>query len=125
MTFGVMQFLLLWGFVATVAMATILQASQGLGLSRMSLPFLMGSAVSGDRGRATVLGFLLYIAGGWLFAFLYFLFFQSVGLYTWWFGVLIGLIHGTFLLVLAIPLLPYVHPRMASEHHGATLYPTA
>ena len=42
-TFGTM---LLWGLVATVAMTTILQAGQGLGYSRMSLPFLVGTFFS-------------------------------------------------------------------------------
>ena len=56
----------------------------------------------------------------WLFAFLYFLFFTSIGIYTWWMGSILGLIHGTFLLVCVIPLLPFIHPRMASEHHGVT-----
>ena len=120
MTVYMMQSLVIWGLVATTAMATILQASQGLGLSRMSLTFLMGSAISGNRSRATVVGFVLYIFGGWWFAFLYFLFFSSIGIYTWWMGAILGLIHGAFLLVCAIPLLPYIHPRMASEHSGAT-----
>jgi hypothetical protein len=35
-------------------------------------------------------------------------------------GPLAGLVHGVFLLVTALPLLPFVHPRMASEYHGAT-----
>ena len=113
--------LVLWGLIATVAMATILEASQGFGLSRMSLPYLMGSAFSGSRSRATVIGFALYVTGGWLFAFLYFLFFTSIGIYTWWLGAIVGFLHGAFLLVCAIPLLPYIHPRMASEHHGVTL----
>lgn len=120
MTMHMMGFLVLWGLVATTAMAAILQLSQGLGFSRMSLTFLLGSAISGNRSWASVLGFMLYIAGGWLFAFIYFLFFSSIGIYTWWIGVILGLVHGTFLLVCVIPLLPYVHPRMASEHHGAT-----
>lgn len=115
-----MMELVLWGLVATTAMTAILQLSQGLGLSRMSLTFLLGSAFSGNRSWATVLGFVLYIIGGWLFAFLYFLFFTSVGIYTWWLGTILGLIHGLFLLVCVIPLLPFVHPRMASEHHGVT-----
>lgn len=120
MTMQMMLSLVLWGLVATTAMASILQMSQELGLSRMSLTFLLGSAISGNRGRASVIGFGLYVAGGWLFAFLYFLFFESIGIGTWWIGAVLGLVHGLFLLVCVIPLLPFVHPRMASEHHGVT-----
>lgn len=120
MTPFIVQSLVLWGLVATTAMTAILQLSQGLGFSRMSLTFLMGSAFSGNRSRATVLGFVLYIIGGWIFAFLYYLFFTSIQIYTWWMGSILGLIHGMFLLVCVIPLLPFIHPRMASEHHGVT-----
>ncbi len=111
--------LVLWGFVATAAMTTVMQGSQGLGLSRLSLPFLMGTFFSGNRNVATALGFGLYMLGGWVFASLYFLFFASLGIYTWWLGAMTGFLHGIFLLV-AIPLLPSIHPRMASEYHGAT-----
>lgn len=120
MTMHMTQYLVLWGLVATTAMATILQAGQGLGLSRMSLTFLLGAAFTGNRSRATVLGVVLYILGGWVFAFLYFVFFMSIGIGAWWIGAILGLIHGAFLLVCVIPLLPFIHPRMASEHHGAT-----
>ena len=120
MTMQMMGALVLWGLVATTAMTSILQASQGLGLSRMSPTFLLGSAFSGDRARATVLGFGLYLLGGWAFAFLYFVFFRSLGVSTWWMGMALGFVHGLFLLVCAMPLLPYLHPRMASEHHGIT-----
>jgi hypothetical protein len=34
---------------------------------------------------------------GWLFALLYFVLFVSLGLYTWWLGTLMGLLHGLFL----------------------------
>jgi hypothetical protein len=112
--------LLLWGLLATVAMTTVLQGAQGLGLSRLSLPFLAGTFFTGDRRRAVVLGFVLYTLGGWLFAFIYFLLFASLGLHTWWFGALAGVLHGLFLLVAALPLLPYLHPRMASEYDGPT-----
>lgn len=110
--------LLLWGLIATVAMTTILGASQGLGLSRLSLPFLVGTVFTRRRARATVLGFVLYVIGGWLFAMLYFLVFISLGTASWWLGGLLGVLHGVFLLVCALPLLPYAHPRMASEHDG-------
>jgi hypothetical protein len=115
-----LQFLVLWGLIATVAMTSVLEGSRGLGLSRMSLPFLVGTFFSGNRRWALILGFAVYTVGGWLFAFLYFLLFASLGIYTWWFGALAGALHGLFLLVTALPLLPFVHPRMASEYHGVT-----
>jgi uncharacterized membrane protein YagU involved in acid resistance len=115
-----LAYLVLWGLIATVAMTSILQASQGLGFSRMSLPFLVGTFFSGNRRFAMTLGFTLYVIGGWLFAFLYFLLFTSVGIYTWWFGALAGALHAVFLLVCALPLLPFAHPRMASEYHGVS-----
>ena len=115
-----LSYLILWGLIATIAMTAILQGSQGLRLSRLSLPFLLGTFFTGDRRRAFVLGFIAYTIGGWLFAFLYYLTFASVGIYTWWFGALAGALHGLFLLAAALPLLPFVHPRMASEYHGVT-----
>ena len=52
---------LVWGFVATAAMTTILQGSQGLGLSRLSLPFLLGTVFTAQRRRANLVGFGLYM----------------------------------------------------------------
>jgi len=113
-------FLLLWALIATVAMTAILQGSQGLGLSRLSLPFLIGTFVTSDRNKAMALGFVIYTIGGWLFAFIYYAIFLSVNIFTWWLGMLLGALHGIILLVWALPLLPYVHPRLASEYHGVT-----
>jgi hypothetical protein len=110
--------LLLWGFIATVVMTTILEASQGLGLSRLSLPFLVGTMFTAHRNKAVVIGFIVYVAGGWLFAMLYFLFFSSIGHVSWLLGAVIGAVHGVLLLAGALPLLAYAHPRMASEHDG-------
>jgi hypothetical protein len=110
--------LLLWGLIATVAMTTILQGSQGLGLSRLSLPFLVGTLFTEDRNRAVVVGFILYTVGGWVFAMLYFLFFASIGRASAGLGAVVGCLHGVLLLVGALPLLPYAHPRMASEYDG-------
>lgn len=110
----------IWGLIATVAMATILQGAQGMGLSRLSLPFLAGTLFTGNRRWAMILGFAFYVIGGWIFAFLYFLLFASVGVQAWWLGAAAGILHGLFLLAAALPLLPYIHPRMASEYDGAS-----
>jgi hypothetical protein len=110
----------IWGLIAIVAMTTVLQGAQGLGLSRLSLPFLAGTFFTEDRRWAVIVGFAFYLVGGWLFAFLYFLLFASLQLYTWWVGMAAGLLHGLFLLAAGLPLLPYIHPRMASEYGGAS-----
>jgi hypothetical protein len=112
--------LILWSLIATVAMTCILQGSQGLGFSRLSLPFLVGTLFTSNRRKAMVLGFVLYTVGGWIFALLYFALFASVGIHTWWFGALTGALHGLALLLIAPPLAPFLHPRMTSEYHGAT-----
>ena len=112
---------LVWGLVATTAMTTILQGSQGLGLSRLSLPFLLGTLFTGDRRLANVIGFTFYVLGGWAFAALYYLVFLVLDeKASWWLGASLGLLHGLFLLAVGLPMLPHVHPRMASEHDGPT-----
>ncbi len=111
----------LWGLIATVLMDVILEAAQGLGFSRMSLPFLFGTFFTSNRSRATIVGFVAYLIGGWFFAFLYFLLFRSLNIYSWWFGMIAGAVHGIFLLATMLPLMPFIHPRMASEYHGVTM----
>jgi len=114
------ELVLLWGLVGTVALSTLLAGSQGLGLTRLSLSFLVGSLFSGDRHRAAVIGFAVYLVGGWVFALIYFLLMAHVAVATWWFGALLGLLHGLFVLIVILPLLPSFHPRMATEYDGPT-----
>jgi uncharacterized membrane protein YagU involved in acid resistance len=108
--------ILLWGLLATLAMTTIMYGSQGLGLSRLSLPFLVGTCVTANRDWAMVFGFILYTLGGWAFALLYVVIFESLNVVSWWYGAILGLLHGLFLLVVALPVMPHLHPRMASEY---------
>ena len=37
---------------------------------------------------------------------------------TWWIGILLGLLQALFILVAVMPILPYMHTRMASEDFG-------
>ena len=114
--------LLVWGLVASAAMATLLEGAQLLGLSRMSLPFLFGAFVSDDRRSSIVLGYGFYLVGGWLFALLYALCMETLGLEgRWagaWGGLLLGFGHGLFLVAVFLPLLPFVHPRLATDYDG-------
>lgn len=108
---------LLWGFVSTLLLTVTLAATQGLGLTRMNLPFILGTILTPNRDRARVYGFLAQLVNGWAFSLLYVLIFQSVRAAGWWRGLAIGLFHGLFVLV-ALAMLPGLHPRMASEQHG-------
>lgn len=110
----------LWGFVATAVLTTIKSVSQGLGLSRMSLPFMLGTVFTANRDHAQIIGFGCHLVAGWLFALFYALIFESLQWTTWWLGTVIGFIHGLFVLATFMPLLPYLHPRMANEHDGPT-----
>lgn len=112
--------ILLWGFVATVVLTTLMAGSQGLGLSRMSLPFMLGTMFTPDRKRAELIGFGMHLLNGWIFALVYALVFEALGRATWWLGAGAGLIHGLFVLVAGVALLPAMHPRMASENQGPT-----
>lgn len=111
-----------WGLVATAAMTLILDLSQRAGLSRLSLPYLFGTVFSADRSHAYAFGFASYLLGGWVFALLYWLGFNSIGFASWWLGALVGLAHGLLLLVVMLPVMPFLHPRMATAYDGPTAY---
>jgi hypothetical protein len=109
---------LLWGFVATLVQTTFSALVQGLGLTRMNIPYILGSMITADRDRAKLHGFVVHVAAGWVFSLIYVLIFQSVSTAGWWRGVLIGVVHALFMLTVVATLLPGVHPRMASEQQG-------
>jgi hypothetical protein len=115
--------MILWGAVATAAMTGIMQGANGIGLSRLSIPFMVGAIFSGDRRVATIVGFIVYALGGWIFAFIYFMVLTSLNLLTWWAGGLVGLLHGLLLLVAALPLFPLIHPRMTSDFDAPVARP--
>lgn len=111
---------LLWGVFATGVLTLLMAASQGFGWTRMSFPFMIGSMFTSHRSRAMTIGFTLHFVFGMVFALLYALVFEGWQWSTWWLGGLLGIFHGLFILVVVMPVLPDLHPRMASKHHGPT-----
>jgi hypothetical protein len=104
------------GFVGTLVLTTVLRAASEAGLTRMDLPFLLGTAFTGDRVRAKALGYLLHFAAGLIFALVYYAIFSAIGDSGWWLGALFGLAHGLFAgTALVNLLLPLVHPRMGTD----------
>lgn len=112
---------LLWGFVATLLLTTIMAGTQGLHLTRMNIPYMLGTMFTPSRDRARVLGFFLHLFNGWLFSLLYVWAFHELGNATWWLGAFMGLLHSAFVLTVGMALLPHVHPRMASETQGPSV----
>ncbi len=111
----------LWGFVSTIVLTTLASASQGLRLTRMNLPYVLGTMVTPDRDRAKLVGFGLHLINGWCFSLVYVLTFQSLHRTGWWLGAIIGFVHAAFVLTFGTRFLPGLHPRMASEQHGPTV----
>ena len=109
---------LLWGFVGTVVLTTSMALAHGLKLTRMSIPFLLGTMVTANRDRAKLWGFVIHFVNGWLFAFVYVAAFEAWGAAGIFRGALIGAVHAAFVLCATMPILPSLHPRMASEAHG-------
>ena len=112
------QLVSLWGFLATCAMACVQEGSEALALSRISFPLLIGSFFCGNRRRAEAIGFACYLLGGWIYAFAYDWAFHLLGGASIALGAGLGLFQGLFMLLICLPLLPSIHPRMASPYDG-------
>jgi uncharacterized membrane protein YagU involved in acid resistance len=112
---------LLWSFVATLAMTTVMAGSQGLRLTRMNLPYMLGAMFTPSRDRAKLIGFGIHLVNGWIYSLAYVAAFQTCGRATWWAGAAIGLVQALFVLTVVMSLLPSLHPRMASEQKGPTV----
>jgi hypothetical protein len=112
------------GFVGTLVLTSALRAANELRLTRMDLPFLLGTAFSADRTRAKALGYLLHFLVGQLFAFVYLAVFSAIDSSGFALGALFGLLHGIFAgTALVNVLLPVLHPRMGTPLSAADSQP--
>jgi hypothetical protein len=111
---------LVGGVCGTLVLTTALRAATELKLTRVDLPFLLGTAVTENRRLAD----LLHFAFGIVFAFGYYGVFRAIGADGWWLGALFGLFHGLFAATALVNvLLPAVHPRMATRLSAAGTTP--
>jgi hypothetical protein len=114
-----------WGALAGGAVgATVLAAgyriAEELGWTRMDIPFLLGTIFTENRRKAALAGYAAHLALGLLFALLYAAVFAATGLVSWWFGLLLGAVHASFVGgALANRILPAVHPRMGTPWSDA------
>jgi hypothetical protein len=120
---------LLWsavagGFAGTLVLTTALTAASALRLTRMDIPFLLGTTFTDDRSRARIIGYLLHFVAGVLFALVYLALFQALGRGGWALGTAFGLVHALFAgTALVNILLPAIHPRMGTPFSAADSAP--
>ena len=108
------------GFAGTLVLTTVLRAASEARLTRMDLPFLLGTIFTADRQRAKVLGYLAHFGLGFAFALIYFALFSAIGQASWGLGALFGFVHGVFATTALVNIvLPSVHPRMGTPFTAA------
>ncbi|PYJ26346.1 MAG: hypothetical protein DMF24_13040 [Verrucomicrobia bacterium] len=112
---------LLWGFISTVVLTSILASSQGVGITRINLPYMLGTVFTPNRDHAKLIGIFFHFLNGWIFSLIYVAAFESLGRSTWWLGGLFGAVQAIFVLAVALPVLPALHPRVANEQYGPTI----
>jgi hypothetical protein len=113
---------LLWGLAATLVLTLLSSGAQGLGLTRISFPQILGTVFTANRDKAKLLGFIAHVLLGLAYSLVYVWIFQDIGRAAWWLGALIGLVHAFFVLLVVMKLLPALHPRMASEQYGPSAH---
>jgi len=111
-----------FGLLATAILTAIMITAQLAGWTRLDLPLLLGTMVTEDPDRARVVGFFLHLAFGQAFALGYAIAFALLDRATWWLGALFGLVHVAVALTIFVPLLPGVHPHMATERAGPSTH---
>jgi hypothetical protein len=112
------------GLAGTLVMTTLLRGSSELGVTRMDLPFLLGTAFTSDRTRAKAIGYCVHFVFGVLFALAYYAVFEVIGESGFLLGALFGLVHGVFAATALVNvLLPAVHPHMGSGFTAADSTP--
>ncbi len=108
------------GLVGTLVLTTLLRAASELGLTRMDLPFLLGTAFTSDRVTAKAIGYALHFGFGLVFALFYYAVFLVIDASGFLLGALFGLIHALFAgTALVNILLPVVNPRMGTGFTAA------
>jgi uncharacterized membrane protein YagU involved in acid resistance len=112
---------LLWGFVSTVVLTSILAGSQGLGMTRMNIPYLLGTMFTPARDRAKLIGTVVHFLNGLLFSLVYVAAFHAWGRATWWLGAAAGIVQAIFVLTVGMPAMSALHPRIANEQYGPSV----
>ena len=112
------------GFAGTLLLTSVLRGATEARLTRIDLPFMLGTIFTADRDRAKAVGYLLHFVAGLLFALIYYALLAAIGRSGWILGGLFGVAHALFSsTALVTVLLPAVHPRMGTPFTAAGSHP--
>jgi hypothetical protein len=108
------------GLLGTLVLTTMLRSASEVGITRMDLPFLLGTSVTDNRRRAKVYGYLFHFGLGLSFALVYGMCFAAIGESGWRLGALVGALHALFTsTVLVNVILPIIHRRIGTPETAA------
>lgn len=117
-----MEFSLVAGLVAglagTAVMSMMMKMAGSMGMTEMPpMELVTGAMMTGDETRAKQLGIGVHwiMLGTVVFGLGYAALFSALGTASWLTGVVIGAIHGLVVGLVAMPMMPAMHPRMAAD----------
>jgi hypothetical protein len=111
--------IVLWSLVGaaagTIVLSTALRLASELQLTRMDMPFLVGTMVTDDREHAKRIGLGLHAVAGLSFGLVYAGIFAATGRSGWLLGAALGVLHGLVAGTAVVEtLVPFAHRRIGS-----------
>jgi hypothetical protein len=109
------------GLLATVVMSAMMALGRSSGLTSMPpMPLVIGTMMSGDEKSASRIGLAIHygMMGTLVFGLLYGALLTGLGGTPVLTGAAIGLVHGLVVGLVALPMMPAVHPRMSAAADG-------
>ncbi len=99
------------GLVGTVVMTMLMVVAPAMGMPKMDIVGMLGSMFTTNKGTATVVGWVVHLMLGAVFAIIYaFAWSQGIGSPNWLWGLIFGAVHAVVAIVM-MPTMMRMHPR--------------
>jgi uncharacterized membrane protein YagU involved in acid resistance len=99
------------GLVGTVVMTMLMVVAPAMGMPKMDIVGMLGSMFTSSKGTATVVGWVVHLMMGIIFAIIYALVWSlGIGSTTWLWGLIFGAVHAIVAIVM-MPMMMRMHPR--------------
>jgi len=102
------------GLSAAAVFSMFTAMARAMGMTTMSIEKTLGSMFA-EGTTATVIGTIMHLMSGIVFAFVYAVIFVAVGAGAsngWLIGAIIGLVHGLMVGALVMPMMGTIHPAV-------------